>query len=248
MKVKSILTEVLLEQFCNVLEHQLEISSPVSFPPELENLLKEAKKLGVFANSKTTNEEVENEKLNLNIDPTKPNYVIAGSARLHLYPKIKEIITLTPINDLDIVYEKLKTNKIESPDKKIEIFNKWDPNQVPKNEKPKPIDFTVRSTPEILKSAKMIGGYRFMSFYDILDYKLNLNRPKENQLVIKIVEYLNNKDPKIQNEIIKIFLEDEQGKKDFESFLSPKLVSLARKQAQKPTDTEKIDIKKTKTA
>ena len=94
----------------------------------------------------------------------------------------------------------------------------------------------------------MIGGYRFMSFYDILDYKLNLNRPKENQLVIKIVEYLNSKDPKIQNEIIKIFLEDEQGKKDFESFLSPKLVSLARKQAQKPTDTEKIDIEKTKTA
>ena len=223
MKLKRILNGVLLEQFCEILESEL---TPSSFPSDVQKLLDDAIKKGIFLNKNNQTEgklfenPAEDKLLENPIDPKIKNYFIAGSMRFHLYPKIKDIVKLTPINDLDIVYIKLSTNEIKTSDGKIEVFNKWDPRKVSDAK-----DFTIRSTQDILNDAKQIGGYYFMSFYDILDYKLNLNREKEKTLTEYIVTYLNKPTTEKQDEIIQLFLSDENGKKEFKDFLPPNLVN-----------------------
>ena len=78
MKVSRLLTEVLLKKFCESLEEELnEAASPSS---GLTTLLNEAK-VKVF--DKYT------------IDPKTQTYFLAGSARLHLYPKLQEVMNET---------------------------------------------------------------------------------------------------------------------------------------------------------
>jgi hypothetical protein len=227
MKVSSLLTEVLLKKFCESLEEELNESEAPS--SELTTLLSEAK-IKVFDKYK--------------IDPKTQTYFLAGSARLHLYPKLQEVMNVGPIGDLDIVIPKLpeitkklaqtptdtntKTNNSSKPIEpvepgtkiavtdKIEIFDKWDPTKAkPEGAK----DFSIRSTDEILKSAKSVKGYWYMSLYDVMDYKLNLNRDKEKNLTIELSNYLNASDEKTKEEIkIKIlqaFAGNEEAATDF---------------------------------
>lgn len=68
----------------------------------------------------------------------------------------------------------------------IEAFDVWEPSRI-KGAK----DVNVRSTEEILKDAVKIGGYYYMSIYDIFDYKSKLNRDKEKKIVEKLKKFLN---------------------------------------------------------
>jgi hypothetical protein len=227
MKVSSLLTEVLLKKFCESLEEELNESEAPS--SGLTTLLNEAK-IKVFDKYK--------------IDPKTQTYFLAGSARIHLYPKLQEVMNVGPIGDLDIVIPSLPTitkelaktstttdtttNKTSEPIKiikpgekvaitnEIEIFDKWDPTKAkPKGAK----DFSVRSTNDILKDAKLVNGYYYMSLFDVMDYKLNLNRDKEKNLTIELSNYLNaqdiNEKINIKQKILQIFANDSSAANDF---------------------------------
>jgi hypothetical protein len=227
MKVSKLLTEVLLKKFCESLEEELnEAEAPSS---GLTALLNEAK-IKVFDKYK--------------INPETRTYFLAGSARLYLYPKVQEVMNVKPIGDLDIVIPSLPTitkelaktstttdtttNKTSEPIKiikpgekvaitnEIEIFDKWDPTKAkPEGAK----DFSVRSTNDILKDAKLVNGYYYMSLFDVMDYKLNLNRDKEKNLTIYLSNYLGASDEqaknKIKEQILQVFADDSSAATDF---------------------------------
>lgn len=82
----------------------------------------------------------------------------------------------------------------------IEAFDIWAPNRLPGYENVK-----VRSTEETLKNAVKVGGYYYMSVRDVVDYKWQLGREKEEEILkligreIKNVENIKSKpgeDPK----------------------------------------------------
>jgi hypothetical protein len=264
MKVSSLLTEVLLKKFCESLEEELNESEAPS--SELTTLLSEAK-IKVFDKYK--------------IDPKTQTYFLAGSARLHLYPKLQEVMNVGPIGDLDIVIPKLpeitkklaqtptdtntkpdnpsgadtKTNDLSKPIEpvepgtkiavtdKIEIFDKWDPTKAkPEGAK----DFSIRSTDEILKSAKSVKGYWYMSLYDVMDYKLNLNRDKEKNLTIELSNYLNASDEKTKEEIkIKILQAFAGNKKAATDFLKPAVLKQKQAKSQAPPSSPSAEPKQT---
>jgi len=72
-------------------------------------------------------------------------------------------------------------------DKDIESFTSWRP-ELAKAKGAK--DFKVRGTEEILSDAVSIGGYNYMSIYDVLDYKTQLNRDKEKKIVKLIQTFI----------------------------------------------------------
>lgn len=135
-----------------------------------------------------------------NINPSDRVYFIAGSARLYLYPKLRDAFGLTgEIGDLDIVIpneelwvkagltEELKNGGIYRPtqDGSIEAFTIWAPEKAGGRY----ADVQVRSTNEILNDADLINGYYFMDMGDVADYKTKLGREKEQEIVSLINKY-----------------------------------------------------------
>jgi hypothetical protein len=134
------------------------------------------------------------------IVPNNKSYFIGGSARLYLYPKLRDAFGLSgTIGDLDIVIpdeqlwinaglqEELKNGGIYRPtsDGSIEAFTIWDPSKAGGSY----ADVRVRSTNEILDSAELIDGYYYMSILDVADYKTKLSRDKEQEVVNLINQY-----------------------------------------------------------
>jgi hypothetical protein len=134
------------------------------------------------------------------IQPKDKQYFIAGSARLFIYPKLKEAFGLTGnIGDLDIVIpnkqlwinagleNEWNANGIYRPtsDGSIEAFNIWDPSKAGGAY----ADVQVRSTAEVMNDCSFINGYWFMSLMDVMDYKTSLNRDKEKEVVELIDRY-----------------------------------------------------------
>lgn len=132
--------------------------------------------------------------------PNNKSYFIAGSARLYLYPKLRDAFGLTgTIGDLDLVIpneqlwvnaglqEELKNGGIYRPTKdgSIEAFTVWDPSKAGGSY----ADVKVRPTDEILASADLIEGYYYMSMADVADYKTKLSRDKEQEVVNLINQY-----------------------------------------------------------
>jgi len=229
MKLKEILVkEVLLKEFC---EHLEKTSITESVQGKLAKLLDESKNL-VFEPFGITNKD--------------PKYFIAGSARLYLYPQLAEILNLKEVGDLDMVvpgnkewehawnYNKqnpnpeIKTNELEkgiwrpTADDSIEAFTRWAPNVIkPKDGR----DFSVRDTSTILAESikQPIGGYFFMSLYDIMDYKLNLNRPKEQAITKYLLDFQkasSSEKEQIKQKVLQLFAGDES---QADNFLAPAL-------------------------
>ena len=134
------------------------------------------------------------------IDPSMKEYFIAGSARLYLHKRLRDAFGLTGnIGDLDIVIpnkeiwynagleKEWNAGGIYRPttDGSIEAFNVWDPRKAGGEY----ADFTVRPTSEILADSTYIDGFYFMSIQDIVDYKTNLGRDKEQDVLTLITRY-----------------------------------------------------------
>lgn len=134
------------------------------------------------------------------INPTDKVYSIVGSARLYLYPTLREAFNLTgTIGDLDMVIpdkelwinagleENWNKGGIYRPtnDGSIEAFNEWAPQKAGGAY----ADVQVRSTPDIIRDSTLINGYYFMSIQDIMDYKTKLGRDKEKEVVALINQY-----------------------------------------------------------
>jgi len=185
------LTEIYDRLKINEFWKQLEVSymsSEVNIPPKLSGLLKDSNKL-VFEN--------------FGITPSNKVYFIAGSARLHLEPKLKRTFTLKgDIGDLDMVipdrsiWEKaLESGTLPEDEviydeekgyiyrpkanKVIEVFSVWNPAYGDEEY----ADTTVRTSKEIVDDAVKKGGYYFMSIGDVIDYKLKMNREKREKLL-----------------------------------------------------------------
>lgn len=79
----------------------------------------------------------------------------------------------------------------------IEAFDVWDPSQAADAK-----DINVRSTEEILKDAVKIGGYYYMSIYDVFDYKSKLDRNKEKKIVEKLKKFLDGSQTPQEAEIL----------------------------------------------
>jgi hypothetical protein len=177
------LKEVLLKEFWGELEKDLQLDEAID--PGLSSLLSQANKI-IF------------EKFG--IRPSEKKYFIAGSARLYLYPELRDAFGLKgSIGDLDIVIpdknlwvkagleKELKAGGIYRPtsDGSIEAFTEWNPSKAGGQYK----DTQVRSTEEILQNASPVGGYYYMSFMDVMDYKTKLGREKEKEVVNLILKY-----------------------------------------------------------
>ncbi len=132
--------------------------------------------------------------------PNNRSYFIAGSARLYLYPKLREAFGLEgTIGDLDLVIpneeiwinaglqDELNKGGIYRPtqDGSVEAFTVWDPSKAGGSY----ADVRVRSTSEILADADEINGYFYMSMADVADYKTKLSREKEQEVVNLINQY-----------------------------------------------------------
>lgn len=134
------------------------------------------------------------------VQPKEQVYSIVGSARLYLYPTLREAFNLTgSIGDLDMVFprkedwvnggleENWNKGGIYRPtdDGSIEAFNVWDPSRAGGAY----ADVKVRPTNQVVADSTLINGYYFMSLEDIMDYKTSLNRDKEKDVVQLIQQY-----------------------------------------------------------
>ena len=134
------------------------------------------------------------------VDPKDKVYSIVGSARLYLYPTLREAFGLEgTIGDLDMVFPRkedwIKAGLEENWDKNglyrptddgsIEAFNVWDPSRAGGVY----ADVKVRPTNTVIADSTLINGYYFMSLEDIMDYKTSLNRDKEKDVVELIQKY-----------------------------------------------------------
>jgi hypothetical protein len=231
------LREVYLKKFCEDLEESLQLSESDG-SSTLTGLLQKADEI-IFPR--------------FGIKPTDKNkYFIGGSARLHLYPEISSLLNDKP-GDLDIVipgqaewdylvkyldHNKIPYNKEEvaqgifRPEGKegpIEAFREWDPAKADP-EKYKDTKFTPTQVILRTSNRKSVGGHYFMTLYDILDYKLKLNRDKEAAITQLLSQYIeaNNEDTKqdLRQKIITLFAGDEAAAR---SFLAPALVKQIKK-------------------
>lgn len=206
------LQEVILKEIWQELEEELQLDENVD--AGLASLLKEADKI-VF------------EKFG--IDHTKPGtYFIAGSARLYLFPELREIFNLKgTLGDLDIIIpdknlwikaglkNELSKGGIYRPtsDGSIEVFTEWNPSKAGGAY----ADTQVRSTAEIMRSSNSIGGYYYMSLADVIDYKVKLGRDKEQEVVSLVKQYLNG-DIKDKKEFLRLVVQT-VGKENARKFL-----------------------------
>ncbi len=227
---KLYLREVYLKQFCEEIENNLQLSEDNS-NVNLQSLLKRANEI-IFPR--------------FGIKPSDQyKYFIAGSARLHLYPELSSILN-DSIGDLDIVVpgdaewkylekylidNNIPYNKEElkqgiyrpKEDDRIEAFKKWDPSKTDPS-KFKDSDFS--STETILKTSnrKPVNGYYFMTLYDIVDYKMKLNRKKEEAVTDLLIQYIGangaEEQQSIKQKILNLFAGDSSAA---DSFLAPSL-------------------------
>ena len=162
-----------------------------------EDLLNEVDTTGIDALLRRADELIFKK---FRILPNNRSYFIAGSARLYLYPKLREAFGLEgTIGDLDLVIpneelwvnaglqEELQKGGIYRPtqDGSVEAFTIWDPSKAGGTY----ADVRVRSTSEILANADLIDGYYYMSMSDVADYKTKLSREKEQEVVNLINQY-----------------------------------------------------------
>lgn len=68
----------------------------------------------------------------------------------------------------------------------IEVFSEWKPQLAAVGR----YDVNVRPTKEILKNSVQIGGYNYMSVRDVIDYKWQLGREKEKEILDLIGKYI----------------------------------------------------------
>ena len=183
MRIFEIYTkELVLREFWDTLGENLELNENDA---DLDNLLNKADEL-IFNK--------------FGINPTEKAYFIAGSARLYLYPKLREAFNLEGnIGDLDVIIpnkehwvragleEQWNAGGIYRPttDGSIEAFNIWAPNKTGEQY----ADVRVRPTNTILMDSGLIKGHYFMSLGDIMDYKTSLHRNKERDVVSLITQY-----------------------------------------------------------
>lgn len=184
MRLSEIYTkEIVLREFWNGVEKDLVISEAAD--SNLSSLIGEANDI-IFNKFK--------------INPKERKYSIVGSARLYLYPTLREAFGLTgTIGDLDMVIPNkedwinagLEANWNKgglyrpTDDESIEAFNVWDPSRAGE----KYADVNVRGTSDIIRDSTNINGYFFMSIADIMDYKTSLNRDKEKEIVDLVNTY-----------------------------------------------------------
>ena len=181
MKINEAYNKVILDEFWGKLEEELIAENNGG----LEGLLSQA------------NEVIFNK---FKIKPSDRQYSIVGSARLYLYPPLRDAFGLDgTIGDLDMVIpdKRLWLNAglekewndggIYRPtnDGSIEAFNVWDPSRAGGQY----ASVQVRSTKEVVASSTLINGYYFMSLKDIIDYKMAMNRDKEQDIVNLISSY-----------------------------------------------------------
>jgi hypothetical protein len=69
----------------------------------------------------------------------------------------------------------------------MEAFTTWDPKRAKVQGAN---DFDVRDEQSILKDSVNMGGFYFMSIYDVMDYKSKLNREKETELVKFVNQFI----------------------------------------------------------
>ena len=177
MRLHEMYTEVVLKEFWGKLEKELTLSEADN--GGLDSYIQKANEL-IFSKFK--------------INPSENVYFIAGSARLYLYPTLREAFDLTEtIGDLDIVIPDQKhwiNAGLEkewneggiyrpTPDGEVEAFNIWDPSKAGGAY----ADVNVRSTDQIMADSTQIKGYYFMSLADVIDYKTSLNRDKEREII-----------------------------------------------------------------
>ena len=198
MKLLEIyLKEVLINEVWSEIEESLQIDEAIT--GKLSSLLKQADKL-IF------------EPFGITKDDYK-KYLVSGSGRLYLYPAIRKTFELTEPGDLDLVipgeqewdnlkkylqkngtWEKHKSNYekgIYRPSNEIEAFKAWDPPGI-----------SVGSTDQILSNSSVVDGYSFMSFKDIVDYKMKLSRPKEESITKLLLKYRNEPSDEAKEKII----------------------------------------------
>lgn len=221
MKVTPLLKEELKKRFWLDVENSL--LKEQSMPPKLSRLLQAAQS-SVFGDTSK-----------LKLDPKDKSYFIAGSARLYLYPTLKQILDLPGLIDLDVIvpnkeiWNNAGIKPKYKPAKDIEVFDVWDPS---KADAPNAKDTTVRPTNVILGESNEIFGYYFMPIYDIVDYKLSLNRQKEQAITVYLAKYIKASDEdkkQLRDEIVKAF--GVVGSKEAEDFLSPNLLPKVRQQS-----------------
>lgn len=180
MKISEIYNRVVIDEFWDGLEEDLQM---VNSDTTLKALIQQANEL-VFKK--------------FNINPSDTNYTIVGSARLYLYPQLRDVLGLDGnIGDLDIVIpdknlwiqagleDNWNADGIYRPTENIEVFSVWDPSRAGGEYS----DIQVRSTQEVIKNSTPINGYNFMSLQDIIDYKISMNRDKEQDIVNLISTY-----------------------------------------------------------
>ena len=201
MKLSNIyFKEFTLKEVCSDIEKDYPITEVVS--PQLVSLLNRAND-AIFDR--------------FNIKPSDKEYFISGSARLYLSKEISELFNLTkPVGDLDIVIpnkerwinadlEKEYNAGVFKPvdDGSMEVFNVWDPS---KSGDDAYATTKVRSESEIMNDLTFHNGYWYMSLYDVIDYKLGLNRSKEAGVVNLIKKYskaMRNGDTEKKSEFLK---------------------------------------------
>lgn len=212
MRISEIYTkEIVLREFWNGVEKDLVINEAAD--SNLSSLIGQANDI-IFEKFK--------------INPKERKYSIVGSARLYLYPTLREAFGLSgTIGDLDMVIPNkedwvnagLEANWDKgglyrpTDDESIEAFNVWDPSKAGE----KYADVSVRSTNDVVRDSTNIKGYFFMSIADIMDYKTSLNREKEKEIVDLVNAYQqsgsNNKNEFLRKIVGLI------GKKDAREFL-----------------------------
>jgi hypothetical protein len=203
MKLTEIyLREILLKEVFSNLKEILQIDE--SAKNKLQSLLDDADELLFKPFGITKNDH--------------KKYIITGSAQLHLYPLLKRALGLDQPGDLDLVIpgkaewdhlkkylekeeifdgeiEELYKKGIYRPNDDIEAFRIWNP----------PGAKSV-STSEIMRKSEKIDGYNYMSFEDIINYKMDLNRDKEQEIVDLVNAYKEAKSKEEQLKIVKKIL------------------------------------------
>ena len=206
------LQEVILKEIWQELEEELQLDEAID--SGLSTLLKQADEI-VFKK--------------FGIDHTQSGkYFIAGSARLYLFPELREIFNLQgSLGDLDIIIpdpnlwkkaglqKELASGGIYRPTKdgSIEVFTEWNPSKAGGAY----ADTQVRSTAEIMRSSNSLGGYYYMSLADVIDYKVKLGRDKEQEVVALVKQYLNG-DIKDKKEFLRLVVQT-IGKENARKFL-----------------------------
>jgi|TARA_R110000772_G_scaffold219692_3_gene330230 hypothetical protein len=82
--------------------------------------------------------------------------------------------------------------------KDIEAFTEWRPDLA--SDKARNVE--IRPTSKILEDSVKIGGYYYMSIYDVFDYKQKLGREKEQAIVKLLEKFLDGSQTPQESEIL----------------------------------------------